>query len=62
MQKDQQKTGIGIQIQHWGGNRQLSIEGIAVEYFPNSVDTGRNEKKSCFNSYKSDENEQDACY
>ena len=29
------KTGIEIQSQHWGGNRQLSMEGISVKYFPN---------------------------
>ena len=33
-------TCIEIQSQHWGGNRQLSMEGIAVEYFPTSIDTG----------------------
>ena len=37
------------------------MEGIAVEYFPNSVHPGRNETKSQFNSYISDDNEQDAC-
>ena len=26
-------TGIEIQSQHWGGNKQLSMEGIADEYF-----------------------------
>ena len=31
-------TGIEIQRQHWGGNRQLSMEGIAVDYDPNYVD------------------------
>ena len=28
-------TGKEIQIQHWSVNSQLSMEGIAVEYFPN---------------------------
>ena len=37
-------TSIEIQCQHWGVNRQLSMEGIAVKYFPNSFDTGKNEK------------------
>ena len=37
------------------------MEGIAVEYFPNSVDTGKNEIKSEFHSYIIDDNEQDAC-
>ena len=32
--KVQQATGIEIQSQHWGGNRQLSMEGIGVECFP----------------------------
>ena len=36
------------------------MEGIAVEYFPNSIDPGRN-KKYEFNSYISGDNEQDAC-
>ena len=54
-------TGIEIQSQHWGENRQLSKEGISVEYFPSSVDTGNNEEKSELNSYICDESEQDAC-
>ena len=37
------------------------MEGIFVEYFPNSADPGRNEKKPEFNSYISDDNGQDAC-
>ena len=37
------------------------MEGIAGEYFPTSVDNGNNEEKSEFNSYISDDNEQDAC-
>ena len=37
------------------------MEGIAVEYFPNSIDPGRN-KKYEFHSYISGDNEQDACY
>ena len=37
------------------------MEGIAVEYFPNSIAPGSN-RKSEFNSYISDDNEQDACY
>ena len=41
-------TSIEIQIQHWGGNRQLSVEGIAVEYFANSVDPGSNKKNHNF--------------
>ena len=28
-------TGIEIQSQHWGENFHLSMEGIAVKYFPN---------------------------
>ena len=34
-------TGIEILIQHQGGNRQISMEGIAVGYFPNSIDPDR---------------------
>ena len=37
------------------------MEGIAIEYFPNSIDPGSNEKKYEFHSYISDNNEQDAC-
>ena len=37
------------------------MEGISVEYDPNSVDPGINEAKSEFNSYISDDNEQYAC-
>ena len=28
-------TGIEIQSQHWGENRQSSMEVISVEYSPN---------------------------
>ena len=45
MQKIQQKNGIEIQSQHWGGNRKLSMEGTVLEYYPNSVDTVINETK-----------------
>ena len=38
-------TGIEIKIQHWGVNRELSMEGIAVEDFTNLVDPGCNETK-----------------
>ena len=41
--KDNETTVIEIQSQHWGGNRQLSMEGIAVDYDPNSIDLGRKE-------------------
>ena len=34
------------------------MEGIAVEYLPNSIDTGNNEYRSEFHSYISDDNEQ----
>ena len=47
-QKYSKKTGIEIQSQHWGGNRQLSMEVIAVEYFKNYVHTGSNEKNQDF--------------
>ena len=43
--KFSEATGIEIQSQYWCGNRQLSIEGIAAEYFPTSIDTGNNEEK-----------------
>ena len=35
-------TGIEIQSQHQGENRQLSMQGIAVEYFPDSLNIGSN--------------------
>ena len=38
-EKFSKTTSIEIQGQHWDGNRQLSMDGIAVEYFTNSVDT-----------------------
>ena len=59
--KFSETTGIEIQSWHWDGNRQLSMEGIAVAYFSNSVDPGRNETESQFHSYTSDENEQYGC-
>ena len=37
------------------------MEGIAVEYFPNSVDNGNNKEKSEFRSDITDDNEQDKC-
>ena len=37
------------------------MEGIAVEYFPASVDISNNEEKSELHSYISDENEEFAC-
>ena len=43
-EKISETTGIEIQSQHWGGNRQFSMEGITVEYFPNSIYHGSNEK------------------
>ena len=59
-EKFRDTTVIEIQGQNCGGNRKLSIEGIAIEYFPNSIDPGVN-KKSEFHSYISDKNEQYAC-
>ena len=35
-------TSAEIQSKHWGGNINLSMEGLAIEYFPNSVDPGSN--------------------
>ena len=35
-------TSIEIKIQHKGRNRQLSMEGIAVEYFTNSFEPSSN--------------------
>ena len=60
-EKFSKATGIEIYIQHWVINRQLSVEGIAVEYFPNYIDTGNNEERSKFHSYISDDKEKDAC-
>ena len=47
-------TGIEVQIKYWGGNRQLYMEGIAVECFPSSFYPGSNEEKYEFHSYISD--------
>ena len=47
-------TCIEIQTQHWGGNRQLLMEGIAVEYIANSVYPCINETRLEFNEYISD--------
>ena len=37
------------------------MEGIAAEYFPNSIDHGSNEEKYEFHSYISKYNEEYAC-
>ena len=58
--KFSETTGIEIQSQHWGVNIQLSMKGVAVENFTSSSDPGKNEGKSEFFSYRSDDNEQDA--
>ena len=46
--KIKETTGIEIKIQNWGGNRQLLMEVIAVEYFLNSIDPSSNEKNLSF--------------
>ena len=43
-EKFSKTTGIEIQSQHWGVNGELSMEGIAVEYFTNPIDPSINEK------------------
>ena len=48
VEKIRETTGTEIQSQHWGGNTKLSMEGIAVEYFTNSIDHGSNEKNLSF--------------
>ena len=35
---------MDIQSQNWGENRQLSMKGIAVEYFAISIDPSNNEE------------------
>ena len=45
-EKFSKSTSIEIQSQHWGGNRKLSMEDIAVEYFQSSFDPGNNKEKS----------------
>ena len=30
-------TAIQVHSQHWGGNRTLSMEGVALEYFPSTA-------------------------
>ena len=44
-EKFSEATSIEIHSQHWGGNRQLSMDVIAFEYFPTSFDIGNNEEK-----------------
>ena len=39
---------IETQSQHWYVNIQLSMEGVFVEYFTNSIDPDRNRKKQNF--------------
>ena len=41
-------TGKEIQSQHWGGNMQSSMEGMAVEYFTSSIDPGKTEQNHNF--------------
>ena len=36
VEKFSETTGMEIQSQRWGGNRQLSKKVISVEYDPNS--------------------------
>ena len=36
-EKFSETTGIYIQSQHWVGNSKLSMEGIGIEYFLDSV-------------------------
>ena len=43
MQKNSVKNGTEIQSQHWVRKRQLSMESIAVEYFPYSIDPSSND-------------------
>ena len=58
-EKFSETTSIEIQSQHWGGNRQLSMEGISVECFPSPIDPGINEEKSEFYSYIIGDNKQE---
>ena len=46
--------------QQWGINRQLSMEGIFVQYFSCSIHPGYNKEKYEVHSYIRGENEQDA--
>ena len=59
-EKFSKANSIELHSKHWGGNIQLSMEGIAVEYFPTSVDIGNNKERSGFCSYIIDDNKQDA--
>ena len=59
--KISETPSIKRKSQHWGGNKQLSMEGISVEYFTSSFDPGKNEEKYEFHSYISEDNEQYAC-
>ena len=55
-EKSNETTGIEIQSQYWGGNTQLSMEGIVVEYFQIKLILVAI-KKIEFHSYISDDNE-----
>ena len=59
-EKFSESTSLEIQSPHWGGNRQLSMEGIDVEYFPTSVYIDKNVVKYELNSYICNDNEWDA--
>ena len=59
--KISETTGIWIQSQYWGANRQLSMEGIYIEYFPKIVNLGRKEAKSEYHKFISGDNEKYAC-
>ena len=43
-EKFSETTIIQVQSQHWGGNKQISMENIDVEHFTNPVDPGFNYK------------------
>ena len=45
MQKNSAKQLVyKYKVKNWGGNSQLSMEGIAIEYFTDSVHPGSNKK------------------
>ena len=54
-------TVIETQSQHWGGNRQLYMEGIALEYFTGTDNIKINVSKYEFYSIFRNGNIQYAC-
>ena len=55
-EKSSETASIEIQSQRWGGNRNLSMEGISVVYFTSIENEEETNQNKCFYSYINDEN------